>query len=233
MARFTRVLARGDFGIDVEGVSRAYIRDGLWPGMTLSEFAKMPVEKRRRFDSNREKAQKRIERQIGATVNGTYARGSHGELEERKAFDAKAEKLLKDWRPDPPPLIEPKQGFDSLHPSLHRLYSDAIRLGGHDLGTYNPNAKLPGGGMSDHASSVDKAKTPSRPAMACDIGFDPDTGMNSPIGRALFGLGMANPDDCEYVIVGDKIGFPKTGKSRKYTSGGHLDHAHFSGYRES
>lgn len=231
MARFTRVLKRGDIGSDVEGVSRAFIRDGLWPKMTLTVFGKMPVEKRRKYDGDRVAAQKRLEKQIGTEPDGIYGRAGHEELEDRKAFDAKARALMASWKPDPPPLIEPKQGFDSLHPTLYRVYTMGISLGLIDLGTYNPKSRLPSGAISDHATSKDFALTPSSPSKAIDFGIDPDTGWNNLEARS-FVLAIWERPEIEYVILGDKIAVRGEG-IRPYTAGGHLNHVHVSGNRKS
>lgn len=230
--KFTRVLHRNDVGSDVEGVSRAYIRAGYWP-TKITVFEQLPLPTRRTFDLERERAQKRLEKELSAPIDGIYGRPAFEVLKDANAFDAKACRLLDQWKPDPPPLIAPKQGFDSLHKSMWRIYSDCIRLGGFDLGTYNPASRLPSGKISDHATSVDFATQPSRPAKAIDFGIDPDTGWNNVVGRAIFNRAMADPDVVEYVILGDKIGFPSSGKIEKYTAGGHMNHVHISGHRKS
>jgi hypothetical protein len=230
-ARFTRVLSRGDRGTDVEAVSRAFIRAKLWPGMTLAEFAKMPVAERQHYDAARAAAQRRLEKQIGTDPDGVYARFGHEELERREAFDAKARLALRRWRPGLPPLIEPKQGFSSLHPSLRRVYTMGIALGFTDLGTYNPRSILGSGNLSDHATSVDCATSPSRPAKAIDFGIDPDTGWQNLEARA-FVLAIYELPVLEYVILGDKICF-REGGIKPYTAGGHLNHIHASGNRRT
>jgi len=118
-------------------------------------------------------------------------------------------------------LIEPKQGFDSLHPSLHEAYSLGRTMGLSDLGTYNPASTLPGGGKSDHAFF---------PAWAFDLGIEPDTGFANPVARAFFEA-MVDRPDVEYVILGDKI-WSRSRGLHAYTAGGHLNHVHLSGIRE-
>lgn len=230
-ARFTRILKRGDRGTDVEAISRAFIRAKLWPGVTLAEFAKKPPAERQHFDAARATCQRRLEKQIGTDPDGIYARFAHEELERREAFDAKSRLALKRWRPAPPPLIEPKQGFDSLHLSMHRVYTMGISLGFIDLGTYNPRSILGSGNLSDHASSVDCATSPSRPAKAIDFGIDPDTGWENLRARA-FVLATYELPELEYAILGDKICF-REGGIKPYTAGGHLNHIHMSGNRRT
>jgi hypothetical protein len=119
---------------------------------------------------------------------------------------------------EPGKLIEPKQGFDSLHPSLRDAYSLGRSMGLSDLGTFNPDSTLPGGGKSDHAFF---------PAWAFDLGIEPDTGFANPTGRAFFEL-MVDRPEVEYVILGDQI-WSKSKGLHKYTAGGHLNHVHVSG----
>jgi hypothetical protein len=231
-ARFTRVLRRGDTGTDVQAISRAYIRANLWPQMTLTKFGKLPVKTRLTFDANRAGAQRRLEKQLGAKRDGIYARSSHEELVARGVFDSTSIRLLKTWKPPEPPLIEPKQGFDSLHPSLHRVYTMGRMRSFTDLGTYNPKATLPGStNLSDHASSKDCAKVPSPPAKAIDFGIEPDTGWENREARE-FVLAIWERPEIEYVILGDKIAIRGEG-IRPYTAGGHLNHIHISGNRRT
>ena len=125
-------------------------------------------------------------------------------------------------KPAPPPAVEPLQGWGSLHPSLHYLFSVGRTMGLSDLGTYNPASTLPSGGKSDHAVY---------PAYAFDLGVEPDTGYANPIGRAFFHLCVGHPA-VEYVILGDKIASRNYGWAvRSYSGGGHANHVHVSGLR--
>lgn len=230
-ARFTRVLARGDRGGDVVAVSRAYIREGLWPTMTLTKFGKLPEKTRATFDDKRVAAQKRLEKQLQVKQDGVYARQAHNELVQRGAFDATSRRFLENWKPVESPLIEPKQGFGSLHKSLWRLYTIGIMRGFFDLGTYNPQSKLPGGNISDHATAVDCATTPSSPAMAFDLGIHPQTGWDCDGAREYVLANFKRPE-VEYMILGDKICFREQG-IKPYTAGGHMNHIHVSGNRKT
>jgi hypothetical protein len=139
--------------------------------------------------------------------------------------DAYSKWVYRTWtapKPKPRPLIEPLQGFGSLHRSLWTLFSDGRYMGMSDLGTYNPNSNLPSGAPSDHAVY---------PAYAFDLGIDPDTGYANPTGRAFFDLCRGNPA-VEYVILGDKIASRNYGwVVRSYSGGGHGNHVHVSGIR--
>ena len=125
-------------------------------------------------------------------------------------------------KPKPLPPVEPLQGWRSLHPSLHYLFSAGRNMGLSDLGTYNPDSNLPSGAPSDHAVW---------PAYAFDLGVDPDTGYANPTGRAFFSLCVGNPA-VEYVILGDRIASRNHGwHVRSYHGGGHMNHVHCSGVR--
>lgn len=115
-------------------------------------------------------------------------------------------------------MIEPRQGWSSLDPSLHGLFSLGRTMGLSDLGTYNPSSRLPGGGVSDHARS---------PALAFDLGVTPAVGMAHPLGRTFFEAMVGRPE-VNYVILGDTIWSRDKGRHR-YTAGGHLNHVHVSG----
>jgi peptidoglycan hydrolase-like protein with peptidoglycan-binding domain len=123
-------------------------------------------------------------------------------------------------KPLPPELIEPNQGFESLHISLREDFSLGRHMGLSDLGTYNPSSRLPSGAPSDHAVW---------PAMAFDLGVDPDNGYDNPTGRAFFTAMIGRPE-VEYVILGDRI-WSRAQGLHSYTSGGHGNHVHVSGNR--
>lgn len=139
--------------------------------------------------------------------------------------DAYSKWVYRTWnapKPKPQPAVEPLQGWESLHPSLHYLFSTGRLMGLSDLGTYNPHSTLPSGAKSDHAVY---------PSYAFDLGVDPDTGYANPVGRAFFNLCIGEPA-VEYVILGDKIASRNQGWTvRTYYGGGHLNHVHVSGNR--
>jgi peptidoglycan hydrolase-like protein with peptidoglycan-binding domain len=139
--------------------------------------------------------------------------------------DAYSKWVYRTWsapKPKPPPLIEPVQGFESLHRSLWELFSAGRRMGLSDLGTYNPRSLLPSGAPSDHAVY---------PAFAFDLGVEPDTGYLNPVGRAFFDLCVGHPA-VEYVILGTKIASRNYDWTvRTYSGGGHGNHVHVSGIR--
>lgn len=227
--RFTRVIGPGDEGTDCEGVARALIRQGS-AGVTLAAFTAQTIERRRTWNAQHRDWLMKYERTLGGdfSVDGIYGRGVHEELEPH--FDPMAADLMARWKPELPPLIEPRQGFASLHSSLHEPYSMGRRMGLFDLGTYNSKSRLPSSGrLSDHASSRTGATVPSPPAMAFDLGFDPDTGFLHDTARAFF-FAMTVWPTVEYVILGDRI-WTEEGGVHPYTFGGHGGHVHVSGFR--
>jgi hypothetical protein len=127
-------------------------------------------------------------------------------------------------KPIPPPLVEPEQGWGSLHVSLHSVYSLGRNMGLHpDLGTYAPGSNLPSGAPSDHAVW---------PAYAFDLGFEPDVGWDHDVARSFF-YAVMGKREVEYVILGDRIwSRPRASEGiRRYTAGGHQNHIHVSGNR--
>lgn len=124
------------------------------------------------------------------------------------------------------PLLAPRQGFPSLHPSLWRLYTLARRAGLRDLGTYNPRATLPGGGRSDHAYGP--------PAWAFDVGSGP-----AELLRYVFEAAVGRPE-VDYTIL-EGVAQPliwsrAKGGPRPYRGDPTSPHVHVSGlnpYREA
>lgn len=158
-------------------------------------------------------------------LNGIRATGHFGQatLDALEPYmDVKAKALYQSYTPPPPkaPLVEPNQGWASLHSSLWDAYSLGRNMGLSDLGTYNPASRLPSGSPSDHALY---------PARAFDLGVEPDTGYANPTGRKFFDA-MIGRTEVSYVILGDKIWSRALGL-HSYGSGGHLNHAHVSGFR--
>jgi peptidoglycan hydrolase-like protein with peptidoglycan-binding domain len=158
-------------------------------------------------------------------LNGIKATGHFGQatLNALEPYmDARAKALYARFElpPEKAKIVEPNQGFDSLHSSLWEAYSIGRNMGLSDLGTYNPASRLPSGSPSDHAVY---------PALAFDLGIEPDTGYSNPTGRAFFDR-MIGRQEVSYVILGDKIWSRALGL-HAYTAGGHLNHAHVSGVR--
>lgn len=95
-------------------------------------------------------------------------------------------------------LVEPRQGWGSLHSSLHLAYSMAIRRGFLDLGTFVPK---PG----DHGWDRNR-----RMAMAFDVGRENRfffKGFNYLVARRYANLLVKNYKalGIRYVILGDRI----------------------------
>lgn len=119
-------------------------------------------------------------------------------------------------------LIRPRQGWESLHPSLWEAYTLARRLKLTDLGTYNPAATLPGGGRSDHAYGP--------PAWAFDVGGAPSL-------LRWFFRRMIGRDEVEYVILegvaSPRIWSRERGGPRPYSGPPTSPHVHVSGRRRA
>jgi hypothetical protein len=129
--------------------------------------------------------------------------------------------------PAEPKLVEPYQGFESLHHELWDAYSlgrTEYALGdgpGLASGTYNPASTLPSGAKSDHAFF---------PAWAFDLDIGPDTGFANVKARGFFEELVRRQAELgiEYVILGDKI-WSRAKGLHAYTGGGHENHVHVSG----
>lgn len=152
------------------------------------------------------------------TVHG-YDEGQNGPNWTNAA--RKRDKLLADLEPPLPVLIKPNQGWSSLHKSLWEAYSNGRRRGLTDLGTYNPDSRLPSGAPSDHAVL---------PAYAFDLGIEPDTGWANLKARA-YAIWTAGRPEVEYTILGNRIWRGRFKVWGTYYSGGHLNHVHVSGWR--
>lgn len=216
--RFTRIISLGDQGSDCEGVSRALIREGS-AGVTLEAFNKQTQTRRRTWNLQKVDWLKKFEKKTGHKADGIYGKWVHEDLEPH--FDALGAKYMQTWKPPPPPLIEPVQGFDSLSSTLHDIYSVGRRMDLFDLGTWNPSSTLPSGNPSDHSV---------HPAFAFDLGFDPDIGFQHDIARAYFYIALKRPQ-VEYVILGNRIGDRRTQMVNYYGYGAHENHVHVSGNR--
>lgn len=224
MNKLTRTLKIGCYGADVEGATRALLRclgdDQGWRAFV----AALPVV-RRTFGVGKRTLTKRAQAKLGVYQTGWLGTATETKLRQAGAFDDRADVLLEQYAasltPKPLPLVEPNQGFASLHRSLWAAYSVGRRAGLTDLGTYNPASRLPSGAPSDHSVY---------PAYAFDLGFDPDTGWaNEPARRVA--LALAGRPEIEYVILGNRI-WTNDGRGwHDYTAGNHANHIHCSGRR--
>lgn len=215
---YTRQFKIGDVGDDVEAVGRALVRAGA--GCSWKQWNALPQRVRRTWGWRKRRWLNTFKKRRGLPVDGVYGRHAHADL--ARHFDARARALMARWEP-PVKLVEPRQGWGSLERSLWPLYSRAVgHYGMSDLGTFNSASRLPGGGISDHAKGP--------PALAFDVGIDPDVGMRDPEGRKFFHEAVGDRR-VEYVILGDKIWSQgrKDEGVRPYTAGGHMNHAHVSG----
>jgi len=194
------------------------IREGS-AGVTLVAFNKQTPQRRQTWNAQKCDWLEKFEKKSGHKPDGIYGPSVHVDLSPH--FDALATKMMLTWKPPPPPLIEPRQGWDSLHSSLHDIYSVGRRMGLFDLGTWNPDSTLPSGNASDHSVY---------PAYAFDLGFDPDLGWEHDIARAYFYIAMKRPQ-VEYVILGNRIGDRRTQMVNYYGYGAHNNHVHVSGNR--
>lgn len=220
MAGLTRILRLGSYGADVEAVARMlhrYLNTGQLP-----QFHAQAPNVKRTFGVGKRTLAKKAAKHAGLPAYGVVGPALFAAMLKAGLLDAKEQSLFAEYQESKrPKLVEPVQGFGSLHKSLWPLYSVGRSLGLTDLGTYNPASKLPKSGKpSDHAV---------RPAYAFDLGFAPATGYQHPVGRRFFDLARDDPA-VKYVILGDKIWSPDDGL-RDYTSGGHESHVHTSGRR--
>ena len=222
MLTLTRTLKQGVTpGKDVEGFTRAmlrYLHDGRnWTAF----YASLPVV-RRRWGPAKVTLAKRAAAKAKLPQYGVGGPALEKAMRAAGAFDARANRLLDEYADSiKPKLVEPNQGFQSLHQSLWEAYSIGRRGGLSDLGTFNPDSRLPSGRASDHSVY---------PAYAFDLGFDPDTGWaNEPARRVA--LAIAGRPEVEYVILGNRI-WTNDGRGwHAYTAGNHANHIHCSGVR--
>jgi len=200
-------------GKDVRAVRRACLKFRGEPA------SKLPTSGQEAFGLGMRALVKRAQDEAVIDQSGVVGPFLMAALARAQAFDAYGLKLLDDYAASiKPKLVEPVQGFKSLHRSLWPLYSVGRSLGLSDLGTYNPASRLPSGAPSDHAVY---------PAYAFDLGVDPDVGYADQEGRKLFDLARADAA-VEYVILGDKIWSQARGL-HGYTGGSHDNHVHVSG----
>lgn len=220
----TRTLQVGSVGKDVEAAKRTvcrYLKNGK-----LRTVAEKPELVRRTFGPFFAADVVRARRQAGFDLRPIFGPAFLEFLVKRGAPDALAIDLFNQYRdglkppaPPKPKLVEPRQGFGSLHRSLWEAYSIGRNAGLTDLGTHNPASRLPSGRPSDHAVY---------PAYAFDLGIPSSRGFDDPVGRAYVNR-IAGRPEVEYIILGNRI--YSRGAWRPYTYGGHETHAHVSGVR--
>lgn len=223
MTGLTRTLRLGSVGADVEAWARGahrYLHDGQ-----LVAFSEQRPIVKRTFGVGKLLLAKKCAGKAGLPQYGVVGPELDKKMRKAGAYDLVSDALFQQYAdslepPKPPPLIEPNQGFSSLHHSLWQLYSDGRRLGLTDLGTHNRDSRLPSGSPSDHAVW---------PAMAFDLGISPDTGYEHPVGRKFFDMCVGKPE-VEYVILGNRI-WSRAQGLHAYTAGNHANHLHISGNR--
>jgi len=211
----TRLLKAGSYGKDVQAVRRASLK------MLKRRPPTAPLKVQRTFGPGMRRLVKDTQRLFEIRQTGVVGPVTYQALRDVGAFDAYADRLLAEHAESVrPKLVEPTQGWASLHASLWKAYSLGRDRGFTDLGTYNPNSTLPSGRPSDHAVY---------PAFAFDLGIRPATGWGNVKGRAYV-LQVCGWREVEYVILGNRIYFGRL-NWRRYTGGGHFGHIHVSGRR--
>jgi len=225
MAKLTRDLKLGMKGLDVEASKRSIYRylgkvvKGAYWAKYIKESSTTKLFFGPLYRHDLIKAQKLLA--IKRDRLGVFGQHTLDALEKVGAVDSVAEKLFEyaaKPKPQLPKLVEPKQGWNSLHHELWDEYSLGRNMGMADLGTYNPSSRLPSGKPSDHAVY---------PAWAFDLGVSPATGYNNPVGRKFFDM-MAGRPGINYVILSPKIWSVSQGL-HAYTGGDHYNHCHVSG----
>lgn len=221
LPRTVKRLATAGFDVEAHTIAmHRYLRTGQ-----LAAFLAQPDLVRRRFGVGKRTLAKKAAGKAGLPRYGVIGPALFAAMWRAGAYDARARDLLERFvEQRKPKLIEPWQGWDSLHPSLWQVYSLGRRMGladgpGLASGTYNPASRLPSGRLSDHAVY---------PALAFDLDIGPDTGWQNLKARGFFLAARLDPN-VEYLILGDKIW--SRGALRAYSYGGHLNHVHCSGHR--
>lgn len=213
-----RTVKMGSVGVDVEAHAAAMHR--FTHSGQLAAFRRQPTRVRQTFGVGKRTLAKKSAVEAGLPQFGVVGPALYAAMWEAEAYDVTARRQLAEYRESQKPkLVEPDQGFESLHESLHEAYSIGRRMGLTDLGTFNPASRLPSGARSDHAVF---------PAMAYDLGIDPDTGWNN-IKARTYVQRIAGRPEIEYVILGSKIWTSRGWGA--YYAGGHYNHVHVSGHR--
>jgi len=118
----TRVLRTGCVGKDVEGFTRGMIRyldsGSAWKSFTVA----LPVV-RRYWGPGKTTLAKQCAAKAGLPQYGIAGPALEDALRDAGAFDATANYLMYQYAQEQKPkLVEPLQGFSSLHPSLWGAY---------------------------------------------------------------------------------------------------------------
>lgn len=223
-----RIVRPGMRGLDVHAAKRAIARllqDGRLTrleGRRKGETEEQAERRRETFQPSYVADVKLAQLRAGLPMSGVIGPELEKFLHANGFYDARALELERRYADSlKPKLVRPRQGWSSLHRSLWEVYSvgRSAPYSFSDLGTYNPASRLPSGRPSDHSV---------HPAVAFDLGIDPDLGWAHELGREYV-LRVAREPEVEYVILGDRIVFGRT--IRRYSAGGHLNHIHVSGVR--
>jgi hypothetical protein len=216
--KLERGMKLGMSGKDVWATKRALGR--VFQGGRLKQLASKTPAVRSFFGPGMQADVKRFQKKHGLPQTGVIGEKTFELLQ--KHMDPQARELYRDFvvsrQPKKPKLVIPNQGLGSLHSSLWDVYSIGRNMGMSDLGTYNPNSRLPSGRPSDHAKF---------PAHAFDLGISPQTGWSNATARK-YAEAMAGRPEIEYIILSPRIWSRDKGW-HSYPYGGHYNHVHVSG----
>lgn len=123
-------------GLDISGHGRAmhrYLRDGQ-----LGSYEKQPDLMKATFGVGKRTLAKKCAAKAGLPQYGVLGPGLFRALVAAGAYDVIAEQRVVAYAKslEPPPLVEPNQGWGSLDESLWQAYSDGRNRSFTDLGTY-------------------------------------------------------------------------------------------------
>lgn len=209
-------------GSDVDGHGRAmhrYLVDGQ-----LAAYEKQPDWVRRTFGVGKRALAKKCAAHAGLPQHGVLGPKLYAALRDAGAYDEVAAQRVQAYADSlAPKLVEPNQGWGSLHESLWEAYSIGRDRNFTDLGTY---VDKPG----DHGVGP--------PCYAFDLGR-PDRflskGWDYLLARRLALYYVANFErlSVEYVILGQRIWSRDKPYWHPLTTGdtSHAYHLHISGHR--
>lgn len=101
---FHRPLHEGDYGLDVEGISRALCKSGFF--VPIRVFQSMPEHWRRTYGSRRITAVNKLRKAEGWKQTGVYNEACQFVLSDGGYFDSRALYLLGQYKPPLPPAPE-------------------------------------------------------------------------------------------------------------------------------
>lgn len=107
-----RALRKGDVGADVEGISRALCRAGVF--MPIRAFQAADLKWRRTYGSRRVDAVNRIRKGEGWSESGVYNEPVHQVLLDGGYFDARAIALVQGYTPPKPPVAPAQRIRDAI-----------------------------------------------------------------------------------------------------------------------